>query len=151
MCFINCFKSSKNNNNQNNNDKSLKLKKIIKILYVEDLEIYSNLMAHILQKYLNNEASFEIIWKTNNQEAYEYIINNPDDIGFIFVDRLLKNESGDELIKKIKDENLFPLNKILIISSLHNEVDKYKELGINYFIKPLDISEFVELVKKIII
>ena len=145
----NCF--GKKKIKPTNIDNTLKIKKTdreIKILYVEDCQMYCPLMKFILGKYSN--LNIELIWKTNITEAHEYILNNKIDL--IFLDRELGNgERGDDLIEKFLQEKTFDVKKIIIISSLDdlNEIQHFLNLGVFYFTKPIDINIFMSKIKGI--
>ena len=147
-----CIFSKKRNNNilnTNINDKNLKIykKSNINILYLEDVEIHYDLLTFILHTYIDNNIN--IIWKKTVNECYDYLENNQIDL--IFVDRLLKNEMGDDLITKIKNNNIFPLNKIIIISAINkvDEIQKFVDMGLFYFKKPLNTAIFIRTMKNV--
>ena len=131
-----CFHSRPKSNND------------INILYVEDVEIYFNFMEFIITKL--NSDHVNLIWKTNTSDAYEYIKN--EKIDFIFVDRMLVEERGDTLIETILEEKLLNVEHIIIISALNDstEVEKYRDIGLTYFIKPLNIQKFINRMNKLL-
>lgn len=135
---------------ETNIDDNLKIEKTdVTILYVEDCEMYMPLMKFIFSKYCNN-INLDLIWRKNIQDAHDYIKNNPIDL--IFLDRELKDgEMGDDLVDIIFKEKIFDLNKIIIISSLENvtDIQKYLDMGVYYFKKPIDIEIFITKIKNI--
>ena len=137
-----CFAKSKLKATNINDNFKIQIKEPINILYVEDVEIYYNLMKHIFEKYIN--LNVNLIWKKNVKDAYESIEN--DNIDVIFIDRILENEMGDDLINRLIDEKKFDISKIIIISSVDNlkDIESYIELGISYFMKPLDMKLFIK-------
>lgn len=118
------------------------------ILYVEDSEIYYTLMQFILQKY--NNLNITLVWKKTISTAYDYIKSHKIDL--LFLDRLLENEMGEDLIKIINEEQL-PLDnsRIIIISTLDNpdEVKFFSDMGIKYFKKPINIELFINQINKL--
>lgn len=121
--------------------------KPINILYLEDAEIHYFLLKFMFHRYI--DANINIIWKTTNEECYNYIENYNVDL--LFVDRVLTNEIGDDLILKIRDNNIFDLKKIIIISAINKQEDiqKFIDMGIFYFKKPLDTEIFISVMKQV--
>ena len=134
----NCF--------SNNTDKN---KKTLQILYVEDVFIHFSLLQLVLQKhYTHNEV--ELIHTSSVKESYKYIQENQVDL--ILLDRFLVEEKGDDLIELLKEDNLFPLNRIVIISANENpnDIEKFTKDGVVYFTKPLQINKFIEKINSIL-
>ena len=121
----------------------------IDILYVEDTEIYVAVMKYIFQQIITNRT-VNFIWRKTNNEAYNYIRNNHVD--WIFLDRQLQNEMGDDLISRILETNLFDTRKIIVISCLDDlqEVRSFTKRGMHYFQKPLDLKGFKTKILKIL-
>lgn len=118
------------------------------VLYLEDAEIHYDLLLFIFKKYINPNVN--IIWKTTINDGYNYLENN--EIDLIIIDRILKNnEMGDDMINKIKENNIFDLSKVIIISAINKieDIQKFIDMGIFYFKKPLDTNEFIHSMKKI--
>ena len=96
------YQHNENKDNQDNPKKMIT--KPLTILYLEDNEIYCDILQYILKSYVSSNVT--IIWKETVNECYEYLKNNQIDL--LFIDRILENnEKGDELIQKINDEKLF--------------------------------------------
>ena len=138
------------NENKDNQDNPKKMiTKPLTILYLEDNEIYCDILQYILKSYVSSNVT--IIWKETVNECYEYLKNNQIDL--LFIDRILENnEKGDELIQKINDEKLFDPHKIIIISSLNDieNINEFIKSGMVYFKKPLNTQEFVGSMQTII-
>lgn len=119
--------------------------KVFKILYVEDSDIYISLLEFVLEKYL--KIKFKLIHKKTISEVIKYMNDESNKIDLILLDRELQNEMGDQLIK----ENIFNDKKVIIISNIDNEedIERFSNLGINYFVKPLDIKSFIEAMEEV--
>lgn len=142
------FGKSINNTNINGNFKIDENINTINILYVEDSNIYFFLVDYILSKYIDRPINF--IHTKTIRESYDHIKTNKYDI--VFIDRELNDgEMGDDLIDRIITEKLVEPNKIVIISYLEdlNDIKKYLNMGVFYFLKPLDVKKFIETIKKI--
>ena len=114
-----------------------------KVLVVEDNELNMKLFFDILtyQKYDVDKAF-------DGLEAYDKIKNNGYDL--IILDIQLPKLSGFDLIEKLKKDNIL-IPPVIIASACAMDSDKLKakEFGIeNYITKPIDIKNFVEVVKK---
>ncbi len=114
-----------------------------KILIVEDNELNMKLFFDILtyQKYDVDKAF-------DGLEAYNKIKNN--NYALIILDIQLPKLNGFDLIEKLKKENA-SIPPVIIASACAMDSDKLraKELGIeNYITKPIDIKNFMEVVKK---
>ena len=114
-----------------------------KILIVEDNDLNMKLFFDILtyQRYDVDKAF-------DGLEAYDKIKNN--NYNLIILDIQLPKLNGFDLIEKLKKENV-SIPPVIIASACAMDSDKLKakELGIkNYITKPIDIKNFVEVVKK---
>ena len=114
----------------------------INILYIEDNQVYFFLIKQILKKHFKGDIN--LIWKDNITDGYTYIKNN--EIDLILLDRTLGDGTGDDLIYKLKDED-YNIKKIVLISVIDElkDVEKFNKLGLNYYIKPLKVQEFVKI------
>lgn len=113
----------------------------INILYIEDNQIYFFLIKQILKKHYKNDVN--IIWKTCLKDGYQYIKDN--EIDLILLDRTLDDGLGDDLIYKLEKED-YNIKKIILISVIDDlrDVEKFNKMGLNYYIKPLKVQEFVK-------
>lgn len=146
-CLIS--KQTKNIGNTNITDKNLKIinKPGIKILYLEDAEIHYDLLNFLFHNYVSK--NIEIIWKKTIDSAFNYLQNNQ--VNLVFIDRLLENEMGDDLIYKLKETGIYDLKKIIIISSINKpeDIQKFIDMGIFYIKKPIDTNEFIKTMKNV--
>ena len=121
---------------------SILFKPAFKILIVEDNELNMKLFFDILtyQKY-EVEKAYDGI------EAYEKIKNNNYDL--MILDIQLPKMDGFTLLKKIKAENLSsPRTIITSACAMDSDKQKAKEFNINdYITKPIDINNFINIVK----
>ena len=133
MCNINNIQINKTTN--------------INILYIEDNKVYFFLINQILKKHYKDDIN--LIWKDNITDGYNYIKNNNVDL--ILLDRTLEDGTGDDLIYKLKDED-YDIKKIILISVIDEltDVDKFNKMGLNYYIKPLKVQEFINIMNIIL-
>lgn len=118
------------------------------ILYLEDDKLHVNLFSFIVKKYV--KGTINVIWRKTIDTAYNYIINNKVDI--VFIDRILDNGVGDDLIYRILINNNINNDKIFILSSINNinEIEKFNKLGIKYYTKPINTNLLISDLKKLI-
>jgi CheY-like chemotaxis protein len=125
------------------NIKNIKITKKtdINILYIEDNQIYFFLIKQILKKHYKEKIN--ITWKIDLASGYKYIKEN--DIDLILLDRTLNDGLGDDLIYKLQKEN-YNIKNIILISVIDElkDVEKFNKMGLNYYIKPLKVQEFVK-------
>ena len=113
-----------------------------KILIIEDNELNLKLFKDILQ-YQN----FETDTALDGVEGYEKIKNNIYDL--IILDIQLPKMNGFEILEKLQKENA-KTPPIIIASACAMDTDKQKALayGIeDYITKPIDINNFIKIVK----
>ena len=80
-----------------------------KILYVDDEIENLNFYSSILES-----EGYSVKTATNNEDAYNLLKQGPVDI--LLLDVVLKNESGLDLLRKIKSEEQFRLLISIIIT-----------------------------------
>ncbi len=117
-------------------------KKINLILVVEDDDISSLYLSHILMDYCDNL----IIAKTG-EEAVEICRNNPD-INLVFMDIKMPVMDGHVAAKIIKE---FRPNLTIIAQTafaLEIEKEKYKETFDDYITKPIKGDELLQKIEK---
>ena len=131
----------------NINNIQIKKETNINILYIEDNKVYFFLIKQILKKNFKDDINF--IWKDNITDGYNYIKNNEVDL--ILLDRTLGDGTGDDLIYKLKDED-YNIKKIILISVIDElrDVEKFNKLGLNYYVKPLKVQDFVKVMNIIL-
>lgn len=114
-----------------------------RILIVEDNELNMKLFYDIL-KYQN----YEPIKAMDGLSGYEKIKKEKFDL--IILDIQLPKMTGFQILEKLKQENI-ELPPIIIASACAMDEDKKKaaEFGIDdYITKPIDINNFVKVVKQ---
>ena len=114
-----------------------------KILIVEDNELNMKLFYDIL-KYQNYEPTKAM----DELSGYEKIKNEKFDL--IILDIQLPKMTGFQILEKLKEDN-FELPPVIIASACAMDEDKKKalEYGIkDYITKPIDINNFVKVVKE---
>jgi response regulator RpfG family c-di-GMP phosphodiesterase len=125
------------------NIKNIKITKKcdINILYIEDNKIYFFLIKQILKKHYQDKIN--ITWRIDLASGYKFIKEN--DVDLILLDRTLDDGLGDDLIYKLEAEN-YNIKKIILISVIDEltDVEKFNKMGLNYYIKPLKVQEFVK-------
>jgi two-component system chemotaxis response regulator CheY len=117
----------------------------MKILIVDDSRFVQLTTAKLLETYIEN---LEIIFASDGKEGFsKYKESKPD---YVFIDLLMPNVDGQELIKLIKkqDKN----SKIFVISadvqkSVRKEIESYGIIG---FINKPFTQEKAESVAKLI-
>ncbi len=114
-----------------------------KILIVEDNDMNMKLFYDVLS--YNN---YNVVKAFDGLDAFEKIEH--DNFDLIILDMLLPKMDGFSLIKKLKDENIkYP--KIIVVSACAMDADKQKALALgieNYLTKPIDINNFLKVVKE---
>lgn len=118
----------------------------IKILLIEDDVVLGNSISDLLV--LNN---FEVKWFKNGVEALIYLKNNAPDV--IISDLLMPTMDGEELYRKIRQNNKFNTIPFMIITANRDDEIKFKQLenGVNDFImKPFKIMELIYKIKNVI-
>ncbi|MDR0666281.1 MAG: response regulator [Campylobacteraceae bacterium] len=116
------------------------------ILYIED-EI--DLLKHtgvILEDFVKNVYAVQ-----NTKEAYEIIKSQNIDV--IVSDILLKNETGIEFLKRLKNELDIHIPAILTTAFTDTEylVDAIKLKVENYIIKPINVRELLDSIHDVVL
>lgn len=81
-----------------------------------------------------------------------------DKYGLVFIDITLAKSTkldGYNILKKIKEESLIPLNKVVILTGNSEVVERLKDMGITenevtIMYKPLSFDELSELLKELL-
>ena len=119
-----------------------------KILVVDDEKIERKGVAFLFKQM---DIDCEIVEIVNGQVALEYLENNEVDI--LLTDVKMPHMDGMELIKQIKERNLNPNMKIIIVSG-YSDFEYAKlavKLGVSdYILKPVDPKEFEPTLRKIL-
>ena len=119
-----------------------------RILVVDDEKIERK---GVLFLFKQMDIDCEIVEIVNGQVALEYLENNEVDI--LLTDVKMPHVDGMELIKQIKERNLNPNMKIIIVSG-YSDFEYAKlavKLGVSdYILKPVDPKEFEPTLRKIL-
>ncbi|MGR6835948.1 response regulator transcription factor [Syntrophomonas erecta] len=100
---------------------------MIRILIVDDSIFSQKITSHLIKQYLDN---VEIYCSNDGNEGFAtYKEINPD---YVFVDLLMPNLNGNELIKKIRDYQADA--KIIVLTAdvqkkVKEEINKYNVLS----------------------
>src|SRR6187455_1367202 len=125
------------------------------ILLVEDQEADAELTLRALKKH---HLANKVVWVRDGAEAIDYIYrtgayaNRADNRPrLILLDLKLPKIDGTEVLKRLKSDELTKTIPVVIMTSSAEErdvVETYK-LGVNsYLVKPVDFTEFVEVVSR---
>ena len=119
-----------------------------RILVVDDEKIERKGVMFLFKQM---DIECEIVEIVNGQVALEYLENNEVDI--LLTDVKMPHMDGMELIKQIKERNLNPNMKIIIVSG-YSDFEYAKlavKLGVSdYILKPVDPKEFEPTLRKIL-
>ena len=119
-----------------------------RVLIVDDEKIERKGITFLLKQM---DVECNIIESVNGQAALEYLAENKTDI--LLTDVKMPHMDGIELIRQIKERNINPGMKIVIISG-YNDFEYAKlavKLGVSdYLLKPVDPKEFELTMKKIV-
>lgn len=115
------------------------------ILFIEDEIDLGNVIKQYLE--LNN---FQIEWKTNGQEAKDYIHQHLNDIDLAIIDVSLPELNGFELAQYINGISEMPY---LFLTARKEKTDKITGLklgAVDYITKPFDIDELIVRIENIL-
>lgn len=118
-----------------------------KILIVDDEKIERKGVSFLVKQM---DVKCELVEAVNGQAALEYLQENQVDI--LLTDVKMPHMDGIELIKQIKEKNINPGMKMVIISGFSDF--EYAKLAVkmgvsDYILKPVDPREFEPTIKKI--
>ncbi|CAH1852353.1 LytR/AlgR family response regulator transcription factor [Convivina intestini] len=117
----------------------------INTLILDDDEIAIQRISHMLTFY--NYVKIMKTFTTFN-DLWLFLRNNNPDIHLIFLDILLKNESGLDVAKTITSE--FPHIKIIFLTSEPSfALDAYETSPIDYITKPIDAVKLQRALLKV--
>ena len=118
-----------------------------RILIVDDEKIERKGVSFLIRQM---DVECEITESLNGQAALEWLEANEADI--LITDVKMPHMDGIELIKQIKERNINPLMKIVIVSG-YSDFEYAKlavKLGVSdYLLKPVDPKEFEPTMKKL--
>ena len=117
---------------------SKRLKRVSKILVVDDQEINRDILGTIL------EDNYDVIYAENGEEALDKIVENNYNISLIMLDLMMPIMNGFEVLEyKKQDEHMKNIPVIVLTSEKDAEL-KALELGAYDFItKPFDMHEVI--------
>lgn len=113
-----------------------------KILIVDDDISIARLISDALE-----DEGFETVIKEDGKSAYEYIMNNADDISLISLDIMMPELSGLELCRFIRSTVDCP---VIFVSAKGTSLDTvlgFETGGDDYITKPFVVEEFVARIK----
>ena len=113
-----------------------------KILVVDDDVAIAQLISDALE-----DEGFETIVKNDSKSAYEYVMENTQDISLITLDIMMPGLSGMDLCRFIRDKVECP---IIFVSAKGKTIDTVLGLETgadDYISKPFVVEEFVARVK----
>ena len=115
--------------------------KLSKILIVDDERDICMYIKDVLEN-----SNYETVTALSAKEAWGYLINDPD-INMVFLDIMMPETNGFELLKKIKGELGRSLNVVMVTArKTMQDVIMAKELGVaGYITKPFDPERLVKI------
>jgi len=126
------------------------------ILYAEDSKLDVELTKEVLKE---NKILNPVVVVNDGVEALEYLNRQgqfkdrkPGNPGMILLDLKMPRMDGLELLQILKKDEKLKLIPVIMLTSSREEQDLIKgyELGVNaYVVKPVDFSDFAEVVKEI--
>lgn len=126
------------------------------ILYAEDSKLDVELTKEVLKE---NKILNPVVVVNDGVEALEYLNRQgqfkdrkPGNPGMILLDLKMPRMDGLELLEILKKDEKLKLIPVIMLTSSREEQDLIKgyELGVNaYVVKPVDFSDFAEVVKAI--
>jgi len=126
------------------------------ILYAEDSKLDVELTKEVLKE---NKILNPVVVVNDGVEALEYLNRQgqfkdrkPGNPGMILLDLKMPRMDGLELLEILKKDDKFKLIPVIMLTSSREEQDLIKgyELGVNaYVVKPVDFSDFANVVKEI--
>jgi two-component system, chemotaxis family, response regulator PixH len=115
-------------------------------LIVEDVQ--TDLM--ILTNYLET-LGWRVISAINGEEALNYLSSNKPDI--VFLDVVLPGRSGFEICRTIKSQVDTQKIPVVMCSTKNTDMDRFwglKQGADLYLTKPVNRSDFVEVIQKLV-
>ena len=112
-----------------------------KILIVDDDAAIANLISDVLE-----DEGFETEVVYDGESAYDYVMQNSNDISLITLDIMMPGMSGIELCRAIRERVNCP---IIFVSAKSRTIDTVLglEIGDDYIAKPFVVEEFTARVK----
>jgi hypothetical protein len=116
-------------------------------LMIDDDDLCHNIIRMILKN-----DGYEMISSYSGAEGLEFLSEHSDEIDFIFLDLMMPNMHGLDVLKKIKSDKSLAGIPVIIQSASDNKSDYSKaiELGaIGFFAKPYDRKNIIQFVDKL--
>ena len=117
-----------------------------KIMLVEDEQPIREMLRYALEK-----QDYEVLEADSAKSARESLMNNHPDL--MIIDWMMPSESGVELIKSLKQNEIWAEIPTMMLTARVEEVDKVKGLDSgadDYMTKPVAIKEFLARIKAIL-
>ena len=117
-----------------------------KILLVEDERPIREMLKYSLEK-----QSYEVMQAANGPEAREIMLSNRPDL--IILDWMMPGESGIDVLKYIRSDNVLADIPVLMLTARSEEADKVSGLdggADDYMTKPVAIKEFLARIKALL-
>lgn len=122
-------------------------KKLYNVMIVED--------EAAIRRYLRNELSIKcnVIETANGQEAWDYIIQNPERVDLVVSDVMMPVMDGITLCQKIKTNFNTNHISVVLLSAKNDDADKLKGLNMGadaYMTKPFNIDVLCQTVNNLL-
>ena len=116
-----------------------------RVLVIDDEADIVNFLEHFLKRF-----NIPSITSTSGNDALS--LYDKDTIGFVFLDVTLKDTSGLDVLKGLKEADP-EVNVIMLTGRTEKTIqEKAKKLGIvDYITKPLDLRELKEKIQKYVL
>lgn len=117
-----------------------------RVFIVDDEESILTLLEYNLE-----QAGYEVEKSAHGQEAYDYIMDDPDRFDFIILDIMLPGIDGTEICRMLRQEKV--TTPIMMLTAKSDEYDKVisLELGADdYMTKPFSPRELIARMKAIL-
>ena len=114
-----------------------------RIIVVDDDQLVRDFAVHTIEYGINRQvATFE-----TGFNAWQFIINRPEEAGIIIADANIPDMDGMELLKKVKEK--FPEKKFILTTSNPDLEDIAHEIGADAFLtKPYDVNDLFTVVQQ---
>ena len=125
----------------------------VNVLLIEDNESDARLSFLAFEKH---DLANRVHWVRDGEEALEFLLE-PDniekrrkDLKLILLDLKLSKIDGLQLLQKIKIHRFYSAVPVVILTSSKEEkdiIESYERGANSYIIKPIDFTEFVDMVR----
>jgi len=121
---------------------------MITILYIEDDPIEQLKFKKLVQREFSD---IKLHIKSNGEEGLFFLKQSPDDIDLIILDLNMPRVSGFEFLEL---NHLIKISRVVVLTSSSNDrdMDRLEKMGATaYFVKPLRLEQYNELMKSILV